>query len=71
LAQITGLFCRARSKAEFFAKLSVTIEEADEVIFWTEILKESDVLNNGNITDFEKEAKEIVAVLTTARSNTK
>jgi four helix bundle protein len=25
--------CRARSKAEFFAKLSITLEEADEVLF--------------------------------------
>ncbi len=32
--------CRAGSKAEFYAKLSVTIEEADESLFWMEILAE-------------------------------
>ena len=26
--------CRARSKGEFFSKLSITIEEADESLFW-------------------------------------
>jgi four helix bundle protein len=63
--------CRARSKAEFFSKLSVTVEEADEVIFWIEILRESEILKDETISAFEREAKEIVAVLSTARSNTK
>ena len=29
--------CRARSKAEFYAKLSIVVEEADESLFWLEI----------------------------------
>ncbi|GGI29241.1 four helix bundle protein [Pedobacter mendelii] len=37
--------CRSRSKAEFYAKLSIVVEEADETAFWIEILTES------NITD--------------------
>jgi four helix bundle protein len=63
--------CRSRSKAEFYAKLSITIEEADETMFWIEILKESQILRSDSISQFEKEGKEIVAVLSTARSNTK
>lgn len=63
--------CRARSKAEFFSKLSITVEEADEVVFWVEILRESSILNDDNIKNFEKEAREILAVLTTARKNTR
>jgi four helix bundle protein len=63
--------CRARSKAEFFSKLSITVEEADEVIFWVEILRESAILNDANIQNFEKEGREILAVLTTARKNTR
>jgi four helix bundle protein len=50
--------CRARSKAEFFAKLSITVEEADEVIFWVEVLIESDIYNNSQIQSFEKEGRE-------------
>jgi len=30
--------CRGRSKAEFFSKLSITIEEADESQYWLEII---------------------------------
>lgn len=62
--------CRARSKAEFFAKLSITVEEADEVVFWIEILRDSGIMDDENIRSFEKEAREILAVLTTARKNT-
>ena len=58
--------CRARSKAEFYAKLSITIEEADETQFWLEILKESGIVKN-DMNDLMKEAGEIVAILTKAR----
>ena len=36
--------CRARSRAEFIAKLGVVVEEADESVFWLEMLEESDTL---------------------------
>ncbi len=58
--------CRARSKAEFFAKLSITVEEADETQFWLEILLESGIVTK-DIRDLMKEAGEIVAILTKAR----
>jgi four helix bundle protein len=62
--------CRARSKAEFFAKLSITVEEADEVVFWVEVLMESGIYNNTQIQNFGREGGEILAVLSTARKNT-
>ena len=58
--------CRARSKAEFYAKLSITIEEADETQFWLEILTESGIVKN-DINDLMREAGYIVAILTKAR----
>lgn len=61
--------CRARSKAEFFAKVSVTLEEADETQFWLEVSAESGVMPEQRLTDLTKEISEIVAILTTARSN--
>src|ERR1700709_1735710 len=36
--------CRARSKAEFHAKLSIVVEEADESVFWMEILVEAEIV---------------------------
>src|SRR5882757_10785574 len=40
--------CRARSKAEFVAKLGIVLEEADETVFWLELFQE------GNIFPAEK-----------------
>ena len=33
--------CRARSKAEFIAKVGTVVEEADETVFWLELLIET------------------------------
>jgi four helix bundle protein len=63
--------CRARSKSEFFAKLSITVEETDEVIFWTEILTESGIVESTKLSEFDREGREILVVLSTARTNTK
>lgn len=62
--------CRARSKAEFYAKLSIVVEEADESLFWLEILTESEILPENRLKNLMNEATEIVKVLSTARKNT-
>jgi four helix bundle protein len=36
--------CRARSKAEFAAKMGVVVEEIDETVFWMELLVETDIV---------------------------
>jgi four helix bundle protein len=64
-----GAVCRARSRPELFAKLCITVEESDEVLYWTEVLTESDLIRCENVSSFTKEASEIPAVLSTARKN--
>ncbi|MEO6285037.1 MAG: four helix bundle protein [Dyadobacter sp.] len=63
--------CRSRSQNEFFAKLSITIEEADESLFWLEIISESGILPVGKLMSLMSEAEEIVKILSKARKNTK
>jgi four helix bundle protein len=62
--------CRARSKAEFVAKIGVVVEEADETVFWLEMLEESGIYRNGPM---KREANELLAILAasqrTARFN--
>jgi four helix bundle protein len=41
--QIVRSVCRARSHAEFIAKLGTVVEEADETVFWLELLIESGI----------------------------
>lgn len=61
--------CRARSNAEFIAKLGIVIEEADESIFWLEIIIESKLLKKELVEPLLKETKEILAIMI-ASSNT-
>jgi four helix bundle protein len=53
--------CRARSKAEFIAKLGRVEEEADETAFWLELIIEGSLLTAVQIQPLLTEAGEIVA----------
>jgi four helix bundle protein len=62
--------CRARSPAEFHAKISIVIEEADETLFWLELLEESGTTTQAAVTQLMKESTEILSVMAIARKNT-
>ena len=36
--------CRARSKAEWVSKIGIVVEEADEVVFWLEMLSDCEIV---------------------------
>ena len=38
--------CRARSAADFISKMSLVLEEADETLFWLELLVEADIIES-------------------------
>ncbi len=59
--------CRARSKAEFHSKLSIVVEEADESLFWMEILIEAKIIDHTQIQQLFTEANEILKVVSSAR----
>jgi four helix bundle protein len=65
--------CRARSRAEFLAKLGIVVEEADETVFWLELLEETGILGQDCISELKREANELLAIFAasqvTARSN--
>jgi len=56
--------CRARSKAEFTAKIGVVSEEADEVVYWLELLVDSGLVKAGLMDSLLKEARELSAIFT-------
>jgi len=58
--------CRARSKAEFVAKLSIVLEEADETVFWLELLQESEVVSVEKLAPLVQEARELTAIFVTS-----
>ena len=63
--------CRARSKNEFFSKLSIVVEEADETEMWLELLILSGISNSEEIKLLHMESVEILKIMATARKNSK
>ena len=61
--------CRARSKAEFVAKLGVVEEEADESAFWLEMIIEGGLLRKELVQPLWNEANELVAIMTSSRKS--
>src|SRR6266403_807642 len=59
--------CRARSRAEFIAKIGVVEEEADETAFWLELIIETDLLSLGKVKPLLIEAREIVAMMASSK----
>lgn len=62
--------CRARSDKEFIAKMGIVIEEADETLFWLEMIEESKIIHQNSeinnpqssIQNLKKEANELVSI---------
>lgn len=55
--------CRGRSRADFIAKLSIVEEEADETIYWMELLEELGQKTNSQLQRLKGEAKQLVAIV--------
>ena len=54
--------CRARSTADFIAKMGIVEEEADETLFWLELLEESELVTAAKLTAIKEEANELIAI---------
>jgi len=61
--------CRARSRAEFIAKIGVVEEEADETAFWLELIVDSSIRTEKQIGPLRKEANELVAIMAASRKS--
>jgi four helix bundle protein len=53
---------RARSRAEFCAKIGIVVEEADESVFWLECLLDSGVMPPERLHDLVAEANALLAI---------
>jgi four helix bundle protein len=65
--------CRARSAADFISKISVVTEEADETLFWLELLVEAELVKTNVVDSLVTECGELLKIfsasLTTAKRN--
>ena len=63
--------CRARSKAEFVAKLGDCLKELDETGYWLELITENNVIASTLTAPIMAEADELMAIFTTIIKRTK
>ncbi|MBB3186027.1 four helix bundle protein [Microbacter margulisiae] len=61
--------CQSRSGKEFYSKLSIVVEEADETLFWLELLAEAGIVSMERLAMIMQESVEIVKIMATARKN--
>mgnify|MGYP003579880878 CR=1 FL=1 len=54
--------CRGKSTADVLAKLAIVEEEADETIYWLELLVEAKIVAESRVVELTKETNENVAM---------
>jgi four helix bundle protein len=63
--------CHARSRAEFIAKIGVVSEEADETVFWIELLADIKVVKKERLDPLLNEVRELTAIFRASRLTAK
>src|SRR5207244_11893224 len=61
--------CRARSRAEFASKLGTVLEEADENLYWLELIRDGELMMNSKVSLLLTEADELTAILSAGRES--
>jgi four helix bundle protein len=59
--------CRSRSRAKFAAKIGTVAEEADESLYWLELIREGGLVTESKIRLLLAEANELTAIFTESR----
>ncbi len=59
--------CRARSRAEWIAKIGLVVEEADESVFWLEMLVDCEIVTAERLKELSQEAHELSALFTASQ----
>lgn len=67
--------CRAKSDKDFISKMGTVIEEADETLFWLEMIEELDILKdlkeNEELKLLQKEADELISIFVASNKTIK
>jgi four helix bundle protein len=61
--------CRARSRAEFAARIGVVLEEADESGFWLEMLADAGIVKVALLKELMQESKELTLIFSATRQS--
>ncbi len=63
--------CRAQSGAMFIAKLSIVVEEADETVYWLELIRDAGLVKPELLAELIDEAEQILKIMASSRKTAK
>jgi len=61
--------CRARSRTEFAAKPGTVLEEADESLYWLEMIRDGKLMSESKLSLLLREANELTAIVEAGRKS--
>ena len=59
--------CRGRSTKEFYAKICIVVEEADESLFWLELFTESELVRKERTSTLMEECQQLVKIFSSTK----
>lgn len=59
--------CRAQSDAMFISKLSIVVEEADETMYWLELIRDAELVKPELLAELIDEAEQILKIMAASR----
>jgi four helix bundle protein len=62
---------RARSNAEFIAKVGICLQELDETAYWLELLEEAEIIKPILLEELQNETDQLIAIFTTISKKSK
>lgn len=63
--------CRSRSKAEFISRISIVLEEADETVYWLELLSHAEIASPLKLKELLREANELTSIFVSSLRTSK
>ena len=63
--------CRAKSEADFISKMGTVVEEADESVFWLELMENAAICGGSSAQPLKTEANELLRIFSTSLNTAK
>jgi four helix bundle protein len=63
--------CRAKSQADFIAKMGTVVEEADESVFWLDLMEKAALCSRAAVQPLSAEANELLRIFSTSLDTAK
>ncbi len=63
--------CRAKSSKDFINKMKIVEEEADETLYWLELLEQANLISQDELLPIKTEANELLAIFVAALKSAK